>query len=187
LHEIQHKLKEAASAKVLASHQKFVPGLHLAKAYGVPMPVLNVMAKQFKAGGFELVEALWDAGAIEEKILAAKLLGKIAGTDAAKTFLMVRRFSSQITDWAVCDVIGMQSIKPLVKKHAKQIFALAGRLNKSNNLWQRRLSLVMVEWYTRDAQYYDAINKLVENLENDNEYYVRKAVAWIKRNFEMGK
>ena len=183
--EIQQKLRNAASAKVLTSHQKFVPGV--SGAYGVPMPVLNVFAVAYKAGGFELAEVLWQAGTIEERVLAAKLLGKIAGKDAARSLALVERFSAGITDWAVCDAIGMQSIKPLVKKYAAEIFALAGKLNHSKNLWQRRLSLVMVEWHTRDAQYHPAIRKLVANLENDNEYYVKKAVVWIKKNFEKGK
>jgi hypothetical protein len=31
------------------------------------------------------------------------------------------------------------------------------------------------------------IKKIVQNLEGDDEYYVRKAVTWIKRNFSKGK
>jgi len=183
--EIQQKLKVAASANVLASHQKFIPGL--ASAYGVPMPVLNKLAGEYKAGGFKLVEALWQSNMLEEKVLAAKMLGKIAGKEAARSLVLVEHFSTGITDWLICDAIGMQSLKPLVKKHAPEIFALANKLNQSENLWQRRLSLVMVEWYTRDAQRHSAINKLIAALENDNEYYVRKAVVWIKKNFAKGK
>jgi 3-methyladenine DNA glycosylase AlkD len=185
LQEIQETLQTNASEKVLASHQKFVPGL--AKAYGVPMPVLNEMAKTYKTGGFELVEALWMAGMIEERALAAKLLGKFAQKDAVKTLALVEQFSVEITDWAVCDALGMQSVKPLVKKHAKEIFALAKKLNASKNLWQRRLSLVLVEYYTRDEQYHPAIHKLITALENDPQYYVKKAVVWIKRNFAKGR
>ncbi len=185
LKEIQHKLRANASAKVLASHQKFVPGL--AKAYGVPMPVLNELAKEYKAGGFALAEALWEAGMIEERVLAAKLLGKIAQKDALQALALVEKFSAEINNWMICDAIGMQSLKPLVKKYAKEIFALAVKLNVSENLWQRRLSLVMVEWYTRDGQFHPAILKLIAPLENDKEYFVKKAVVWIKRNFEKGR
>lgn len=185
LQEIKQRLQQEASAKWVESHKKFVPGI--TKAWGVPMPVLNELAANYKQGGFTLVEALWQGDTIEEKVLAAKLLGKIAGKDAGKSLQLVEQFSADITDWAVCDAIGMQSLKPLVKKHAPAIFALANKLNTSANLWQRRLSLVMVEWFTRDAQYHAAINKLIHNLENDNEYYVKKAVVWIKKNFEKGK
>ena len=84
-------------------------------------------------------------------------------------------------DWAVCDAIGMQSLKPIVKTHQKEIFRLSKKLNASENLWKRRLSLVLVEWYTRDASLHPEILKLIKPLEKDPEYYVKKAVEWIKR------
>ncbi len=56
----------------------------------------------------------------------------------------------------------------------------------SQNLWQRRLSLVLAEWYTRDVTHHAAINALINNLQNDKEYYVKKAATWINRNFEKG-
>jgi 3-methyladenine DNA glycosylase AlkD len=185
LKEIQALLKAHAKPASLASHQKFVPGME--KAYGVAMPVLNDLAGRFKEHGFGLVTALWQSGALEEKILAGKLLGKIAKKDPVQTLQLVEQFSATIGNWAVCDTLGMQSIKPLVKSHQKEIFALAGRLNQSPNLWQRRLSLVLVEWHTRDQSLHPAINQLVQALENDPEYYVKKAVVWIRKNFDKGK
>ncbi|MBK5271780.1 MAG: DNA alkylation repair protein [Bacteroidia bacterium] len=64
---------------------------------------------------------------------------------------------------------------------------MAGQFNQSKNPWQRRLSLVMVEWYTRKGECQSAIKKLVKNLEDDKEYYVKKAVVWINKNFRKGK
>lgn len=185
LKDIQKILKANASEATIASHQKFVPGL--TKIYGVKMPVLNQLAKEFKDGGFPLVEELGNSEYIEEKALAAKLLGNIAKKDPEKTFQLFNYFSASIDNWALCDALGMQSLKPLVKTHAIEIFALAKKYNVSPNLWQRRLSLVMVEWYTRDKNYHKAILQLVDNLKNDKEYYVKKAIVWIKRNLEKGR
>ena len=81
----------------------------------------------------------------------------------------------------------MQFLRGIVKTHSNDIFELATEFNSSRNFWQRRLSLVMVEWYTRDKAYHKRINKLVKNLENDDEYYVKKAVICINRNFRKGK
>ena len=185
LKAIQKILKANATEATIASHRKFVPGL--TKIYGVKMPVLNQLAKEFKEGGFPLVEELGNLEYIEEKALAAKLLGNIAKKDPEKAFQLFNHLSSSIDNWALCDALGMQSLKPLVKTHAKEIFSLANEFNKSKNLWQRRLSLVMVEWYTRDKNYHSAILKLVDNLKNDKEYYVKKAIVWIKRNLEKGR
>lgn len=77
LKTIQKLLIAKSNKAALAAQENFVPGVN-SKVYGVRMPVLNDLAKQFKAGGFELVKELWDAGAFEEKILAVKILGCIA-------------------------------------------------------------------------------------------------------------
>jgi 3-methyladenine DNA glycosylase AlkD len=87
----------------------------------------------------------------------------------------------------VCDGLGMQFLRGIVKTHDKEIFAIAEKYNISKDMWQRRLSLVMVEWYTRSKEHIQEIKKLVKRLEKDDEYYVKKAVTWINKNFAKGK
>lgn len=182
---IQKILKEKATPEAKAAHQKFVPGKE--KIYGIRMPIINEMASQFKNGGFDLVEELWKAGALEEKVLAAKILGKIAKKDPERSLKLVELFAKNIGNWAVCDAIGMQGLKPILKTHQPQLFTLAKKYNQSPDFWQRRLSLVLVEWYTRIKALHPEIKKLVKALENDNEYYVKKAIIWINKNLEKGK
>ena len=185
LKEIQKLLIANSSPAAKAAHQKFVPGKE--KIYGVRMPFVNELVAQYKSGGFELIKELWKAGALEEKLLAVKISGKIAKKDPALSLKMVELFARNIGNWAVCDTIGMQCLKPLLKTHQKEIFALARKYNQSTDFWQRRLSLVLVEWYTRNKELHPAIKKLVKALEKDEEYYVKKAVVWINKNFEKGK
>jgi 3-methyladenine DNA glycosylase AlkD len=185
LKEIQKILITNSSPEAKAAHQKFVPGKE--KIYGVRMPFLNELAAEYKTGGFELIEALWKAGALEEKVLAIKILGKIATKDPDRSLRMVELFAKNIGNWAVCDAIGMQGLKPILKTHSKEIFALAKKYNRSPDFWQRRLSLVLVEWYTRIKEMHPEIKKLVKPLENDQEYYVKKAIVWINKNFDKGK
>ena len=186
LKEIQKILKAKASPEAKAAHEKFVPGTKEI-IYGVRTPVLNELAQQFKQGGFDLVEELWKAGALEEKILAVKMLGKIAKKDPERSLKLIQFFAKNIGNWAVCDAMGMQGLKPILKTHQKEIFALARKYNSSEDFWQRRLSLVLVEWYTRIKALHPEIKKLVKNLENDKEYYVKKASVWINKNFSKGK
>lgn len=185
LKEIQNLLTQNATVAAKASHQKFVPGNE--RIYGVRMPFLNELAIKYKGGGFDLVEELWKAGALEEKVLAVKLLGKIAKKDPERSLKIVQLFAKNIGNWAVCDAIGMQGLKSILKTHQKEIFELAKKYNQSTDFWQRRLSLVLVEWYTRIKALHPEIKKLVKNLENDKEYYVKKAIVWINKNFEKGK
>ena len=185
LKEIQNILKANATPEAKAAHKKFVPGNEF--IYGVRTPILNEFAQQFKSGGFNLVEELWNAGALEEKILAVKMLGKIAKQDPELSLQMIRLFAKNIGNWAICDAMGMQGLKPILKTHQQEIFALAWKYNSSKDFWQRRFSLVLVEWYTRIKALHPEIKKLVKNLENDEEYYVKKAIVWINKNFEKGK
>ena len=179
---IQEELVSLSTERAKLAFQKFVPGSQ--KVYGVKMPDVNALAKKYKEGGFELATELWQSGAFEEKVMAAKLLGLIAKKDPARTLKMIEKFSSSISDWAVCDTLGMQSPKPLNKKFQEEIFAISNRLIASKDLWQRRLALVLAEWYTRDPVVHPKIKTLLKKAENDKEYYVKKAVAWINRNFE---
>jgi 3-methyladenine DNA glycosylase AlkD len=183
---IQKLLKQNSSEEAKAAALKFVPGSG-EKIYGVRMPVLNEMAAQFKNESFGLMEELWKAGSLEEKVLALKIMGKIAKKDPEQCLRLIQLFAKNIGNWAVCDTMGMQALKPIVKTHQKEIFALAKKYNQSTDFWQRRLSLVLVEWYTRDKALHPEIKKLVKALENDEEYYVKKAAGWINKNFKKGK
>ena len=186
LTEIQNILKSKATSETIASHNKFLPD-NSEKIYGVKMPVINELAGKFKAGGFELVQALWKAGALEEKVMAIKMLGKIAKKDPEKSLKLFDQFAKHINNWAVCDALGMQALKPLVNSHQEEIFRMAKGYNRSKDPWQRRLSLVMVEWYTRKKELHPQIKQLIKALEKDEEYYVKKAIVWINRNFEKKK
>ena len=75
LKQVQKELKEQATPEAKAAALKFVPNAE--KVYGIRTPVLNVMAKKYKEGGFDLVNELWSSGAFEERLLAAKLLNII--------------------------------------------------------------------------------------------------------------
>jgi 3-methyladenine DNA glycosylase AlkD len=185
LDEIQQILSSNASAGAIDSIRKFVPGQQ--RMYGVTTPVINEIVKKYKDGSFELAEELWNAGALEEKILAIKIIEKTGKKDAERVFTFFEKFSKEIDNWAVCDGLGMQFLRTVVQTHADRIFKLAKKLNRSKDPWQRRLSLVMVEWYTRKEERHDEIMELVNALQNDDEYYVRKAVQWIRRNFKKTK
>lgn len=185
LKEIQEILRSAGEKRNIEFFQKMVPGEQ--KIYGVKTPVLNELAKKYKEGSFDLAEHLWNSAALEEKIIAIKILEKTGKTDPARLLKLFKQFSKQIDNWAVCDGLGMQFLRSIVKTHPEQIFELSRKLNYSKDPWQRRLSLVMVEWYTRDGTKHKEIKQLVKNLESDKEYYVKKAVVWINKNFKKGK
>ena len=183
IQEIRLQLQQLATNEAKASFEKFVPGSQ--KVYGVRMPLVNDLAKTLKhEAGIPFIKSLWKSGSFEEKILAAKLVNKIAKKHAAESIALVSAFAHDIRDWAVCDTLGMQSLKPIAATHSKEIFELAHQLKSSEDMWQRRLSLVLVEVYTKNKSLHPQINALIRYHEKDREYYVKKAVAWLKRNMK---
>lgn len=185
LTEIKKILQSKSNKENIEFTRKIAPGTSM--IYGVKTPELNLLAAQYKSGSFELAEELWASGYLEERIIAVKILEKTGKSDPQRLLKLFKKFSKSVDNWAVCDGLGMQFLRGIVKTHTKEIFEIANKFSQSSNLWQRRLALVMVEWYTRLQEYHPAIKKLVNALENDEEYYVRKAVAWIKRNFNKEK
>ena len=176
LKEIQNILASNAKEETVKFMEKMVPGKQ--RVYGVKTPVLNEIVKNYKAGAFELAEELWNSGAHEEKIIAIKIMEKTGKQDPDRLFKLFQKFSKEIDNWAVCDGLGMQFLRTVLISHREKIFEIAKKLNHSKDPWQRRLSLVMVEWYTRKQQLHPEIKELIANLKNDKEYYVQKAVSF---------
>lgn len=185
LKEIQQLLIKQAQKGNKTFFEKMIPGKQ--KIYGVKTPVLNEIVKQYKSGSFMLAKELWNAGSYEERIIAIKIMEKTGKEDSTRLLKLFQQFAKDIDNWAVGDGLGMQFLRSVVKTHHTEIFALANKFNSSKNKWKRRLSLVMVEWYTSNKAFHPAIKLLVKPLENDEEYYVKKAVVWINKNFAKGK
>lgn len=178
LSEIKKILQTKANKKTKASFQKFIPSSQ--KVYGVKVPELNKLAIKYKSGGYELVADLWAAKSFEEKLLAVKILGKICKKDPEKTLRFIKSFSKKIYDWAVCDTLGTQGVRGIVKIKQKEIFEISKRLIQSKNFWEKRFAIVLLINFTKDKNLKKEINKIIENIETDKDYYVKKAANWIK-------
>ena len=142
LTSVQAELRAAATSETKAATAKFVPTSQL--VYGVRVPVISALVKSCRPGGFELVQALWRSGAFEEQLLAAKLLGAIARQDPERTLAFVNAASKDLSDWAVCDTLGTQGVRPIALTQRKSIVAMAERLTRSRRLWERRLAIVLL-------------------------------------------
>jgi 3-methyladenine DNA glycosylase AlkD len=172
LKQVQKELQANATPEAKAAAMKFVPNAQ--RVYGIRTPVLNLLSKKYKEGGFGLVKDLWKSGAFEEKLLAAKLLNGLCKKDPELSLQLVASFSKDISNWAECDAVGMQALKPVAGKIQKEIFHLSAKLLKSKNLWERRLSLVIIEVFTKDESWQGEILKRAKSLKNDDEYYVQR-------------
>jgi len=182
LKEIRNFLKEKSNNKAKESWRKFVPTSE--KVHGTYLAEINKVVSKYVSGGFKLVEELWKNGYLEERILAAKILGKICKKDPKKTLDLIKKFVDDIADWAVCDTLATQGIRPITKIKQKDIFKLSKKLIKSKNLWKRRFGIVLLINFKKEKLLRKEIEIIIKQVENDEEYYVKKAVDWIKRNLK---
>ena len=176
---IMEELVKSGSEGARLSFRKFVPTS--VRVYGVRLPVVNQLARQHKKGGFDLAIKLWRSGAFEEQLLAAKILGLAARDNPDRAVALVLEFSSGVTDWAVCDTLGMQSVKSIAAKNEDKVIEAARKLLKSSRMWQRRVGIVLLTHYTKVTSKQEAIRAMLYPLRIEQEHYIKKAIAWIDR------
>ncbi len=179
LKEIQRILKENASQQHRESNRKFIPSAN--KSYGVKSPILTEIVKNIKEVNFDLIQELWQGEFFEEKVLAVKILGKFSSKDPEKSLKIIQKFSRDISDWAVCDTLATQGIRKIAKSKKEEIFKISKKLIESKNFWQRRFALVLLIELYRQGFSKERIEKILEKIENDKEYYVKKAIIWLKK------
>lgn len=92
-----------------------------------------------------------------------------------------------IDNWAVSD--GFSGIcGKMMAKNSRELFERLEYLNKSENLWERRQSLVIPIYYYRKSPQPESVYRalaMVENLLGDSEYFVQKGLGWLLR--ELGE
>ena len=185
LHVIRDHLAKSSSEEARAATRKFVPTS--VQVLGVRLPVINYLARQYKKGGFDLATRLWHAGFYEEQLLAAKILGSSARENPERTIALLMEFSTNISDWAVCDTLGMQAVKTIAAKQENKIFKAAEELLKSPVMWQRRLGIVLLTHYAHVPAKQQAILAMLSPLRTETEHYIKKAIAWIDRDIAKSK
>ena len=170
--EVKKFLKEKANEKAKQSWQKFVPTA--SKVHGVYLADINQIVTRYKAGGLDLVEKLWQSGYLEERILAVKILGKIARQDLKASWRLLTKFIKDIDNWAVGDTLATQGVRPFIKEKQEEILALAERLIMSPRLWERRFALVLLINFKKDKSLKKRIWLIVQEGENEKEPYIKK-------------
>ena len=176
---IKQALAAQSDEKAKGAVRKFAPTAQ--HVYGVRLPVLNLIVKEHREGGFDLAEALWNSGAFEEKLIAAKLLGRSCKKDPERALTLAKKFAAQVSDWAVCDTLGMQGVKGIALEKQIELFAWSNKLVKSKSLWERRLGLVLLTHFVNDRNSRIRIEETLGRLRGDKEHYVKKAVEWLEK------
>jgi 3-methyladenine DNA glycosylase AlkD len=175
---------DAGRAAGMAAYHK-VPRRYL----GVPVPVVDAMAKAWRAGlplaeRLALAEALWKTDIHEARVAAAKLLEQARiRPDDTGAWRLIASWVPDFDGWALADHASVSGQKRLVWDPSR-LDEVAG-WTASPHMWTRRAALVMTLPWTRIVHPKPADLAIRERVLGwgagyvpDRDWFIQKAVAW---------
>ncbi|MEQ1822841.1 MAG: DNA alkylation repair protein [Fimbriimonadaceae bacterium] len=176
---IRLRLEEAGAEEYRLSVRKFAPtATHV---YGVKVPILNDMAREFSAAGLGLVDSLWEAGSFEERLLATKILGRLSRKQPEEAWERATRFALDLRDWPTCDTLATEAMRPAIAKFGDEILKGALAFCHEEGEWQRRFGLVLLTNFAKNPDCAEAIKSALNAVSEDKRHYVKKAADWLRR------
>jgi 3-methyladenine DNA glycosylase AlkD len=155
------------------------------KFLGIRVPVLRKLAKEYQTVTIEEVEQLLKSPIHEERMLALLILTRIYskgdGSVKKEVYELYLNNTKFINNWDLVDVSAEHIVGNFLLDKAKNpIYLLA----KSENLWERRISIMSTFCFIRRGQYSETL-KIARILLHDKEDLIHKAIGWMLR--EVGK
>ena len=160
---------------------------------GIRVPVLRKLVNKYRCISLEEVSKLLHSKFHEERLLAVLILVHLfknrSGTlDESGTYDGQKQIYNLyldniefINNWDIVDISASNIVGAYLYQKDK---ALLYRLVKSQNLWERRISIISTFYFIRQNEFDDTL-KIAEILLNDKEDLIQKAVGWMLR--EVGK
>ena len=156
---------------------------------GVPVPVVDAMAKDWRAGlplsdRLALADALWKTDIHEGRVAAAKLLEQARiRPDDTGAWRLIASWVPDFDGWALADHASVSGQKRLVWDPSR-LDEVAG-WTASPHMWTRRAALVMTLPWTRivhpkpaDLAIRERVLGWAAGYVPDRDWFIQKAVAW---------
>lgn len=149
---------------------------------GVSVPNTRIVAKKYKDISLDVVEELLVSEIHEERLLGVLILvqkyQRGEGDEIVEFYL---KHNEKINNWDLVDLSAYKIVGHYYfEKSRVPLYTLA----KSDNLWERRTSIVATYYFIKNKQFEDTL-KISEILLWDSHDLIQKAVGWMLR--EVGK
>ncbi len=190
LSKLKQELQDLADPERAKANERFFktgPGQYGEgdQFIGITMPNLRKVAKKYLYLSLNDVEELLHSE-IHEFRMAALVIWTYQYEKADKTtkeniYTTYLNNTKYINNWDLVDVTTPRIVgQHLFNKDRKILYQLA----KSNDLWEKRISILATFWFIRNNQFEDTL-KIATILLNDSHDLIHKAVGWALR--EVGK
>lgn len=190
LQEIKEHLQSLADKQIAAHSQRYFKTGKGEYAegdifLGIRVPVLRKVAKQYPQLSLKHIQSLLKSKIHEHRLLALiMLVNQYQKTDSNTQDSIIKLYlnhTKYINNWDLVDTSAAHIVGAyLYNKNRDLLYELVN----SENIWERRISVLSCFYFIRHNDYDDAI-KIAEKLLNDSHDLIHKAVGWMLR--ETGK
>lgn len=155
------------------------------KFLGIKVPQIREIAKSNKDLTLEEIQKALESKFHEERLCALLILVDRYQKSNEKTKEEIVKFylgnTKHINNWDLVDLTAPKILgKHLLNRNRKILF----KLTVSDNLWERRISVLATFQFIKEKQFQDSL-KIAKMLLNDEHDLIHKAVGWMLR--EIGK
>lgn len=149
---------------------------------GVMMPEVRKIAKQYQNLDLDNIQKLLTSKEHEVRLCGLLILVRQFDTSNDEELVdFYLKNTKYVNNWDLVDLTAHKILgKYLVDKNRDILYKLA----ESNDLWERRISIISCFAFFKNNDFKDAI-RIAEILLKDNHDLIHKAVGWVLR--EIGK
>lgn len=148
---------------------------------GLTVPQMRGVAKKYYGMGASDIQELLNTNIHEYRLVAIFILLDRYKKDPEKVFIFYLKNTKRVNNWDLVDLSAHKIVGDfLIDKDRKLLYDFA----KSDNLWERRISIISCFAFIKDEDFKDAI-AISEMLLGDKHDLIHKAVGWVLR--EIGK
>ena len=155
-----------------------------AKCYGVTVPKLRWLAKEYKKRNLDFVDILAIASDFfenrnrEEILFAVFLLALYKNDKRQISWNTVLQWLDHLDNWETCDQLSSCIVVDILLTKNDFVHDLVP-LAKSDNVWKRRFAAATVANLNHGGrQFKEETQTIVNLLQNEKEPIVKKAVVW---------
>lgn len=189
LHHILKDLQRRVDPKKAKSYQKFFKKEYTNKKdrfLGISLPDIRAVAKRHKGATLKDIQKLLKSDIHEYRMLGGVLLTNKFRDEEFQRKIIYAFYLKNLNafnNWDLVDVTADKIIGKYLLKNKEERKTLYDLAN-SENLWDRRISMVATLEFIRNKDFDDTLKIAKINLK-DNHDLMHKAVGWMLR--ELGK
>lgn len=182
---IRADLRSAADPIRAKSTERFFK--HPVHCYGLPVPDTRLLGKkhltrlknQPPALIWEICDALWSSGVMEESIIACQYSYSLRKSFQPADLKRFKRWlANDVNNWASCDTLCNHTIGDFLQAYPQYLTELK-KWTRSRNRWLRRAAAVSLIIPAARGQFLTDCFEIAELLLQDEDDLVQKGYGWM--------